>query len=176
MEYGKRIILLCASLMLCVLTFAQTEGKRRFPLYLETSLEAGTPCKGFLPFGAVADLGYSVKRFSVFATAQADFFVPKEGGMHKYNRARNLGGGIGYVISPEDGTGFGAFALRASVTTSVGGGDFNNTSCKIGLQWSAGSDRMIFKPVVGVGYMHNDFRHKTIGSYDGAYVSLGIRF
>ena len=79
-------------------------------------------------------------------------------------------------MSPEDGTGFGAFALRASVATSVGGGDFNNTSYKIGLQWSAGSERLIFRPVIGVGYTLKDFRRKEPASYNGAYVSFGIRF
>lgn len=178
MEYRKiKIFLVLFITALCGSSaFAQTSDEKSIPLHVEVSLETGTENKGIMPSSAVVDLGYNIRRFSIHAAAQADMFQPKEGSTHDYNRSRNIGGGIGYVIFPEDKTNLGVFEVRALVTTSVGSSDFNNTSYKLGIHWYGYSSTRKVLPMVSVGYTIKDFREKSLPSNRGMYLALGFRF
>ena len=152
MEYRKiKIFLVLFLTALCGSSaFAQTSDEKSIPLHVEVSLETGTENKGIMPSSAVMDLGY--------------------------NRSRNIGGGIGYVIFPEDKTNLGVFEVRALVTTSVGSSDFNNTSYKLGIHWYGYSSTRKVLPMVSVGYTIKDFREKSLPSNRGMYLALGFRF
>lgn len=98
------------------------------------------------------------------------------GATHDYNRATNLGGGLGYVFLPEKNDKLGDFELRAFVTTSVGSSDFKNTSYNVGVHWFGHTEKHRLVPTVGVGYTLRDFSAKGMKNINGAYFSLGLRF
>ena len=130
-----------------------------------------------MPVGAVVDLGYYVNRFSIHAAAQGDYFIPKEGSTYKYNNVPNLGGGLGFVIFPENGDHLGVMELRALMTTSVGGNaGMKNNTYKIGVNWYGSATSRKIVPMVSVGYTIKDFHTSGMPTYRGAYVSLGLRF
>ena len=105
--------------------YGQSEKfNKTIPLHIEASLGAGTACKNIMPIDVNIDLNYTfAKKFSLHATTQTSYFVPKDGITTNYNRATNLGGGLGYVFLPQKNDNLGDFELRASVTTSVGSSD-----------------------------------------------------
>ena len=102
--------------------------------------------------------------------------MPKNGATNDYNRATNLGGGLGYVFLPEKNDQLGDFELRAFVTTSVGSSDFKNTSYNVGVHWFGHTEKHRLVPTVGVGYTLRDFSAKGMKNINGAYLSLGLRF
>lgn len=79
---------------------AQSEASSKsIPLHVEASLGACTPSNKVLPLDVNVDLNYTfAKRFSLHATTTTSYFMPKNGATHDYNRATNLGGGLGYVF------------------------------------------------------------------------------
>lgn len=156
--------------------YAQSTEKKTLPLNVEAGLEIGTQKDGKIPFGASLDCSYNIGRFSIHAVANADYFHPKDGQTSDFNRSRNLGGGLGFAIFPKDDTNFGTFELRTLVTTSVGSSNYNNTNYKAGIYWYSNSKERKVLPMVSVGYTFKDFRSKELSSYQGVYMSFGIRF
>lgn len=90
---------------------AQSEASSKsIPLHVEASLGACTPSNKVLPLDVNVDLNYTfAKRFSLHATTTTSYFMPKNGATHDYNRATNLGGGLGYVFLPEKNDQLGDF-------------------------------------------------------------------
>lgn len=157
-------------------TFAESEATKEIPLHLELSLSTETPNKGIMPFGTEIDLNYGIRRFSIHAISAANFFHPKDGQCKNYNRAVNLGGGLGFELFSRDESNSNVFEIRASVTTTVGSAEYKNTAYKIGLEWYKASSKRKINPVVGVGYCLRDFSGNGKPSYSGAYLSFGLRF
>ena len=156
---------------------AQVTGSKVFPLHVEASFESGTSYHKMMPMGAVADLGYYINRFSLHAVAQGDYFLPKEGNTYKYNNASNIGGGLGFVLFPENSDNLGIMELRALMTTSVSGSkSMENNSYKVGLYWYGSSKSRKAVPLVSLGYTIKNFHSNGVPTYRGAYVSLGVRF
>lgn len=154
--------------------FAQSKD---IPLHFEASLLSGTPSKGLMPFGANIDLNYTfVKNLALHAVVETSYFIPKEGVTSKYNKANNLGGGLSYTLFPQINDNLGDFELRASVTTSVGSSDFKNTAFNVGVNWHSHTDYHKLVPVIGVGYAFKDFSAKGMSNYNGAYLTVGVRF
>lgn len=169
--------LLFTILMFCGINAnAQNDDiKKDIPLHIEASLEAGTPCHKTIPFGANIDLSYSIKRFSLHIVTNTDYHIQKDGMSNNYNKATNLGGGIGYMFLPYGDNKSGGFEARAIVTTSLKSYDFKNTSYKIGINWIGSSDKRKVVPVVGIGFKFTDYS-TNLQSYKGGYFSFGIRF
>lgn len=146
------------------------------PLHLETSFEAGSPFKKMMPFGMKLDLNYNLgKVFSIHAIGQADHFVPKNGMTVDYNKAINIGGGLGFKLFPKSKD-FNNFELRADVTTTVNSTDLKNTTYSAGIYWYGESSKRGITPVIGIGYKFRDYRNEGFSNYSGYYVSLGLRF
>lgn len=138
--------------------------------HLEAGLGIGTAKDKTMPFEVNVDLNYSLtSRFSVHALAEASFFVPKDGATHDYNKAANLGGGVGYVLFPATGDSKDVFEVRATAAANVGSSDFKHTSYKLGLYWL--NDKM----KVGIGYSLRDFSSKGFDTYHGAFATIGFR-
>ncbi len=147
-----------------------------FPIFLEANLTASTPYKGSLPFSSVLDLNYKIKRFSLHALIDGTYFLPKENMTKNYNKTFNLGGGIGFELFPEKENERNVFEVRASVTRSLGSSEYRNTAYKIGLQWLVRPYKRCLTPSIGVGYCLRSFSAKELSTYNGLYVTLGIRF
>lgn len=180
----KKILIL---LLLCTATtmaFAQKsesgENKiDKIPLYLEYSLGIGTPSNKTTPFLMDINLDYQItKRLSVRGILEKDFMIPKDGGVKDYNSSLNLGGGLGYSLFPVKDDDKDVLEARASFTTSVDGKIYKNNSFDVGLYWYGRNKSRLhwFQPIVGVGYKFMDFREKGLKNYNGAFVTLGIRF
>jgi len=179
----KRIMTLslcvCTAMLFCAVdAIAQsTKDGITNPLHIEASLGAGTPCKNNMPIDVSIDLSYTfAKKYSIHATTQTSYFLPKDGITTNYNRTTNLGGGFGYVFLPQKKDQLGDFELRALVTTSVGDSEFKNTSYNIGIYWYGHSEKHRLVPLVGVGYNFKTFSNNNLSNYNGAYFSLGLRF
>lgn len=175
----QTILLLLLLLTISVNGRAQGENRTfwSLPWHVEAGLTTGTSKDGLMPFGATVDLNYTFgKSFSIHAVSEATYFHPKKGMTSDYNKAFNLGGGIGYAFSPATENCSSVFEARASVTASVGSSDFKNTAYQIGLYWYRGTDNRKVVPVVGVGYSARDFSQKALPTYHGAFLSFGLRF
>lgn len=156
---------------------AQNAANNTLPLHLEASMEAGTPNHKLMPIGANVDLGYYINRFSIHAVAQGDYFIPKEGSTLKYNNAGNAGGGLGFVLFPDNGDHLGVMEARVLMTTSFRGNDaLKNNTYKAGIYWYGNATSRKIVPMVSVGYTMKNFHTAGIPTYRGAYVSLGLRF
>ena len=180
MEYRRltHFIVLIVTMLISIETLAQHDEKKTIiPLHLEASLGAVTPSKDIMPLDASFDLNYTFgNKFSLHAIASTSYFLPKKGSTSDYNRATNVGGGIGYIFLPQKNDNLGDFELRAYVTTSVGSSDFKNTSYNIGIHWCGHSERHSLVPTVGIGYSFKDFSQKNMPNTNGAYFTLGLRF
>jgi len=180
MEYRRiTTIVLVAVMLFCTAdAIAQSsKGQITKPLHIEASLGAGTACKNIMPIDVNIDLNYTfAKKFSLHVTTQTSYFLPEDGITTNYNRATNLGGGLGYVFLPQKNDNWGDFELRAFMTTSVGSSDFKNTSYNIGVHWYGHTEKHRLVPTVGVGYNFKNFSNKDAANYHGAYFSLGLRF
>lgn len=165
----KKIVLI----LICILGMSKAYSQSNGPLHIEAGLTLGTSSHSVMPTGVNIDLNYDLtKCLSVHALAHADYFIPKEGLTDKYNKALNLGGGLGYVLCPAICSGH--FEARASFTSSVGSNLYNHNSVDAGLYWVGKSAS--FAPVVGAGYSYKNFRNGSLKSYNGLVVSLGLRF
>lgn len=158
--------------------YAQTsQEKPSLPLHAELSLGAGTPFKSMIPVDATIDVNYTFfKKLSLHFVSNASYFIPKEGMTSNYNKAFNIGGGIGYTFLPQKNDKLGDFEVRASVTTTVGSSDFKNTSYNIGVFWYSHSEKHKILPFIGISYSFKDFSNKFIPNYHGAYVTFGVRY
>lgn len=156
---------------------AQTPlGKSPIPLYLETSLGVSTPYKGTLPFEQTLDVNYAIKRFSIHALCSSNFILLKDGETKDYNRTVNLGGGVGFELFPRDINDRNIYEVRATVTTSLGSNNFKNTSYKIGIYWYTHGLTKRLSPIIGVGYNIKTFANLNTHTYNGMYLSFGVRF
>ena len=156
---------------------AETKGVAwTVPLHVEVSLAGSSPYKGILPFGTVLDVNYGIKRFSIHALMEGTYFLPKENITKNYNKTANLGGGIGFEIFPQDISYKSVFEVRASVTRSLGSMDYRHTAYKVGINWLAKPQKRCLTPTIGVGYCLRSFSDKNIHTYNGMYLSLGLRF
>lgn len=155
----------------------QATQRRYIPLHVEASTGFGTESRKLMPFNVNIDLSYHfVPRFSIHATMQNDFFLPKESVTKDFNQATNLGGGLAYVFLPERIAGSEMFEIRAFVTASVNSTDLKNTSYNVGLYWYRNHKDHRIVPLVGVGYSAKVFNSDALDTYHGAYLSLGFRF
>lgn len=147
------------------------------PLHVEIGMGAGTANNGILPIDANVNVNYTLGgRFTLQAVMQSSYFVPKYGTTDSYNRATNLGGGVGYIFAPEKNDKLGDFELRACVTTTIGGSNYKNTSYDLGIYWYSHTNKHKLIPIVGIGYRFRNYSDKSISDYNGAFFSLGIRF
>lgn len=139
------------------------------PVHIDLSMELNTAHKGITPKCGSVGLSYDYKRFSLLAVCHTDFFVPKDGMTHNYNRANNLGGGLGYYFLPSK-----TLEARGLVTRTLGHADYRNTAYNLGVYWHCGSPSYWPSPVIGLGYSCKDFSCRS--AYHGVYVSFGFRF
>jgi hypothetical protein len=163
------------------LTFSANaqDGKivKKIPLHLELGLNGGTRSHEVQPFSAIFDLNYHIiPRLSIRAVSSGDYFLPKESVTKDYNYTINLGGGVGYTIVPAGSTMPMALEARAFVTTSLNSSYFKHTSYNIGFYLYGNSTTNWIVPLVGIGYNMKDYKAKHLSSYNGAYITLGIRF
>ncbi len=157
---------------------AQNETRKESPWHFEMGLSAGSPQKKIMPFGAVADVNYSLSsRFLLHAVAQGDYFHPKNGLTVDYNKTLNLGGGVGYVLNlSEDGSNS-TLEARAFVTSSVSGKDaVRNTAYNAGIYWYGKHSQRGIGTVLGLGLSVRDFHKDGVPTYVGGYLSFGINF
>lgn len=155
---------------------AQTSGRSSvLPLHVEASFGMGTQSKGVTPFGTVVDLNYGfAKNLSLHAVTEAYYFIPKNGSVSSYNDSFNLGGGLGWTFAPDDH--MGDMELRATVTAPVGGKAYKHAAYNVGVYWYGAPTSRRVVPMVSVGYTHKNFTAKGMPNYNGAYVTLGVRF
>lgn len=167
------------ALLMCFATFSaysQEYDCEKLPLHIELNLTGATPHKGLMSFGPEIDLTYSIKRFSIHAILNTDYFIPKESETKNYNKAMNLGGGMGFELFPRKTNDSNTFEARASVTSSVGSGDFKNTAFKIGINWHLSGSKHRLSPTIGLGYCLRTFHDPHLSTYHGGFLSFGIRF
>lgn len=178
MERGGKLIYVLAILMMAFTTnlAAQAIVKKDIPFHIELGMNINTPHKGLMPMGAVIDLNYAIKRFSIHAIATTDFFIPKEGSSTNYNKVTNLGGGIGFELLPREEGYNNIFEIRGQVTSSIGSSDLKNTAYQVGLYWYPKTSRRKLVPLVGAGYSLKDFSNHGLATFHGGFVSLGLRF
>lgn len=130
-----------------------------------------------MQFDASINLNYYItKRFSIYAIARADYFLPKSGTIVDYTKTIGLGGGLGYVLLPAEDSDWGVFQARAFVTSSVDNSNLKNTAYNVGIYYYGNSQCHKLVPVVGVGYACKDYHTKGVPTYNGAYLSIGLRF
>lgn len=182
MKPFKRITIKAIMCFLIFCAFSQNTSAQETtkswldPLHLETSFEAGSQHKQLMSFGMKMDLNYNLgKVFSIHAIGQADYFVPKNGMTADYNKAINIGGGVGFKLFPKLKD-FNTFELRADVTTTVNSTDLKNTTYSAGIYWYGERCKRGISPVIGIGYKFRDYRNEGFSNYSGYYVSLGLRF
>lgn len=180
MEYRRLtcILIFAATLFTATGLFAQSaESEKTIPLHIEATMGAGSKYKSMTPIISNVDLNYTfAKRFSLHAILNTSYFIPKNGTVTDYNRATNLGGGVGYIFLPQKQDKLGDFEIRASVTTSISGSDYKNTEYNLGIHWYGHSETHRLVPTVGIGYSFKDFSSKSISNYHGAYFTIGLRF
>lgn len=171
----KRIFLLItASLLSCVCLQAQAQDNH--PFHLELAMEAGVPQKRLFPMGVNIGLSYNLtERLSVQAIGRCESFIPKEAITDDYNKAFNLGGGLGYVLCPDERDGFGSIELRGAVTTTVGHTHFKNTTASIGFYFLT-NHCSLFNPIIGIGFNFRPSRSAVSPNLYFPYLSLGVRF
>lgn len=178
MERGGKLIYVLAILMMAFTTnlTAQEIVKKDIPLHLELGMNINTPHKGVMPVGTEIDLNYGIKRFSVHAVVNTDFYIPKEGFTDGYNKVINLGGGIGFELLPREEGFNNIFEIRGQVTSSIGSSDLKNTAYQVGLYWYPKTSRRKLVPLVGAGYSLKDFSNHGLATFHGGFVSFGLRF
>lgn len=167
------------ALLMCFATFSaysQEYDCEKLPLHIELNLTGAPPYKGLMSFGPEIDLTYSIKRFSIHAILNTDYFIPKESETKNYNKAMNLGGGMGFELFPRKTNASNTFEARASVTSSVGSGNFKNTAFKIGINWHLSGSKRRLSPTIGLGYCLRNFHDAYLSTYHGGFLSFGIRF
>ena len=159
------------------LLLAQTANESwTTPLHIEASLGTSTPYKSIMPLSTLIDLNYSIKRFSIHALIDGNYFLPKEGMTKNYNKTVNLGGGIGFELFPQEKKDRSVYEIRASVTRSLGSADYKNTAYKVGIHLFGKSKKRNITPSIGAGYCLRSFSDKDFHTYSGMYLSLGLRF
>lgn len=172
----KKLFLTLCAVMTMALTAGAAEENQELPLHAEISLGSATPSHQVQPFNAVIDVNYHIiPCLSIRAVAQADYFLPKNGATKDYNKDFNLGGGIGYTF-PRDAKDLFVYEARAFVTTSLNSCTYKNTSYNIGLYIYGNSSRHRIVPLLGIGYNFKDYKAEGLSSYNGAYLTLGLRF
>lgn len=139
------------------------------PIHADFTMGFGTPSHSVRPFDASIGLAYELNRVSIHAMYEADFFMPKDGLTKGYNAPNNLGGGVGYYFLPSK-----RFEARGLVTTTIGHGDYANTSYSLGVYWHCGEHNRLPTPIIGLGYNYRHFSTKP--DYNGAFLSFGFRF
>lgn len=178
MERARKLIYMLAIFMMANMAklSAQEKIKGDIPLHIEVGMNINTPHKMVIPIGTVIDLNYAIKRFSIHAIANTDFFIPKEGLTYNYNKVINLGGGIGFELLPREEGFNNIFEIRAQVTSSVGSSDLKNIAYQIGLYWHPKTFGRKLTPLIGAGYNLKDFSRKELSTYHGMFLSFGLRF
>lgn len=175
MEYRRIVISLLSAFIMAAIPLGTKAQDLLDNLHVELGFNETTPKDDVLPIAFNLNLTYSLSnRFSVQGLSDATYFIPKDGFIHDYNKAVNIGGGIGYKLLPSTEKERSAFELRASFTMTVGHSDFKNTSYKLGLYWM-GSQNKHFTPVIGAGYSFRHFKGNDLNNFHGAYVSIGCR-
>ena len=179
MEITGRLTIICLLMYFGTTIQMHAETKEATwatPLHIEVSMGGSSPHKEILPFGTALDVNYRIKRFSIHTLLEGTYFLPKQNITKNYNQTANLGGGIGFEILPEDINNRSVFEVRASVTRSLGSSDYRKTDCKIGIYWLANPYRRSMTPTVGFGYCLRNFSNQDLHTYNGMYVSIGVRF
>ena len=90
-------------------------------------------------------------------------------GLKTYVTSQNLGGGLGYTFYKDDVM---AIDLRGTVSTSVGHADWKNVAYDLGVMFRVGRGPLKFD--FGVSFRHMSSRTAGIGSYNGAFFTLGV--
>lgn len=146
-------------------------------IHAEVAFGCGTPSHEITPFDANFDLSFTfAKRFSIHGVAQSSRLIPKNGITSDYNRNLNIGGGVGYIFLPHSDEYNYDYQIRATVLRSVDDNALKNTSYSIGLHWIRYAPCHKLTPTFGVGYNLRDYSRKGMPSYNGGYLSIGLRF
>ena len=164
--------------LFCLGSFAQeTTTKKSIPLHFEASLEGNRGTKEMMAFGPKIDLNYCfAQRLTLHAVAQYNCFLPKNGEVKDQNQTFNLGGGLSFVLFPEQDDGLGIFELRALATAGVSGDAYKHTAYEFGMCWYLHNKKHFIQPVIGVGYKMYDFSGSGHSTFHSGFVSFGIRF
>lgn len=184
MERGIRRIIKLFIVILSVLYVSELKAVTlekiyALPLHLDVSLGVGTEHKSILPMQMDLDLNYTLfKRLTIHANSQASYFMQKDGVSVNYNKATNLGGGLGYIFMRKDIENPGDFEIRVNASTCIGHTEFKNTQYSAGIHWHVCMQPYLKRliPTIGVGYMFCDFSNPSIPNYSGLFASIGIRF
>lgn len=146
------------------------------PLYIGINTGVTTNFSNKLTTAYNADLSYTfAKRLPVYAIAESRIFVPKDGTTTNYNRATNLGVGLGFIFHTADSKIGSDYLIKATVTHTVGSSPFKHTNYTIGLH----SNEYIVKDAAltyGIGYSLFDYTNKATKADHGMYVTIGLRF
>lgn len=139
-------------------------------LVINLGVSAGTGCDNLRPLTLNADIGYRfVPRLYAFVHGEGIFGHRDAEGLKTYVTSQNLGGGLGYTFFKDEAM---AIDLRGTVSTSVGHADWKNVAYDLGVMCRVGRGPLKFD--FGVSFRHMSSRTAGMGSYNGAFFTLGM--
>ena len=169
----KKLLFLLAFLMAMATAGAQNASNEKCffdKIVINLGVSAGTGCNNMHPLTLNADIGYRfIPRMYAFVHGESIYGHCDADGLKTYVTSQNLGGGLGYTFYKDDVT---AIDLRATVSTSVGHADWKNVAYDLGVMFRAGRGPLKFD--FGVSFRHMSSRTAGIGSYNGAFFTLGV--
>ncbi|MCR4773278.1 MAG: DUF481 domain-containing protein [Prevotella sp.] len=174
----KRTWLLIGLLLIGMVVPMMAQENKSFAdrLMFEINMGAGVKQHGITPITATFNAGVNVtKRFYAFASVEGMTGLYKNGAVKTYERAANIGGGLGYNLWTNK-SGSDALDLKASATTTVGGSNWKNTAYTVQLVEYLGAKNSSVKPFFGLGYRYIDSHHSAFANYGNVYVTIGLRF
>lgn len=152
------------------------EGVALDKLLLEVGTNAGLKNKGYTPLTMSAHVGYHFfSRLYAFVKTEGMLNLYDKHGVKTYLRSQDLGGGLGIQLTNpktcHDGIDF-----RLSLTNSIGNADWKHTVYDANVIWYSHNRKKYGNLYLGVGIKHINSHTAGISNYNGAYVSVGIKF
>ena len=169
----KKLLFLLAFLMAMATAGAQNASNEKCffdKIVINLGVSAGTGCNNMHPLTLNADIGYRfIPRMYAFVHGESIYGHCDADGLKTYVTSQNLGGGLGYTFYKDGVT---AIDLRGTVSTSVGHADWKNVAYDLGVMFRVGRGPLKFD--FGVSFRHMSSRTAGIGSYNGAFFTLGV--
>jgi hypothetical protein len=166
-----RKLLLIIVCFYSVLVSAQ-ENSLTNKLYLNVTTDVTTESKGLTSYGADFQLGYKfIPSLYAFATFNGSLSLYDKDGVKDHIKTTNLGGGLGYRLSPNDNTSC-CFDIKTSASVSVGNVDWKNTTYEAGVFCRFTSKGLA--PQLGLGYRYQDSHTAVVSSRGCIFASLGF--
>lgn len=170
----KKIVLTLVAMALCNTINAQESEVKNSVLdnfHLESKMQSGFRHHGMTPLNANLQLSYEfVKCWSLMATMEGERMLYEDS--RSYIRNNSLGGGLAYAWVDGDSQ---RFDLRFQVLSTIGHGDWKQTTFDIGSTWYGKPKKRALAPVVGYGFRYQKSHTAEVRNWTGFYVSIGLR-